>query len=529
MTSLFLIFLLSASAAPTDRCAICHPKEVNEYARTGMGRSLSRPNGQPSGSFTHPFSGTKFTIVASPSGMRQRIEQKGVRAEHEIAYVVGSGNHGFSYLVRVGDSLFQSPLAYYTRRQKWDMAPGYEKHRYPDFDRPVTLKCLLCHSGRPMPVRGTLNRYAQPEFAAEAISCERCHGPTEAHLQQPSSTNIVNPRKLPQRARDSVCEQCHIAGETRIPNPGLSIADFRPGQRLEDVFSVYVFERTRATSADDDLKVVSHVEQLSLSECFRKSTGKMWCGSCHNPHENPKSPQQYYRARCLACHGATLAKSHAAASRNCIGCHMSKREVSDGGHTVFTDHRISRLPGKPGAGGQGQKLVAWHEPPGRLAIRNLGLANISVGRDDLSAYHYKEGSRLLSRYHRSSPGDPAVLEALGWANRSAGLHSPALRFFQEALRLRPGSASAHRAVAIAWEKVGDRGKAIATLDRAIKLDPSYSRAYVELSRIYLEARQLDKVRETISRFLKFMPNNLSARRALQRVKKHAAKKDRLPE
>ena len=500
-----------------------------------MGRSLSRPNEQPAGSFTHSASGTKFTIVSSPSGMRQRIELKGVRAEHEIAYVVGSGNHGFSYLVRVGDSLFQSPLAYYTRRQKWDMAPGFEKHPYPDFDRPVTLKCLLCHSGRPMPVRGTLNRYEQPEFAAEAISCERCHGPTEAHLQQPSSTNIVNPRKLPQRARDSVCEQCHIAGETRIPNPGLSIADFQPGQRLEDVFSVYVFERTRATSGDDEpkvddeLKVVSHVEHLSLSECFRKSAGKMWCGSCHNPHENPTSPQPYYRARCLACHGATLAKQHAAASRNCIGCHMSKREVSDGGHTVFTDHRISRLPGKTGTGGQGQKLVAWRKPAGRLAIRNLGLANISVGRDDLSAYHYKEGARLLSLYQKSSPGDPAVLEARGWAYHFARSHSLALRFFREALRLQPGSASAHRSVAIAWEKVGDRGKAIAALDRAIKLDPSYSRAYVELSRIYSEARQLDKVHETISRFLKVMPNSLSARRALQRAKNQAAKKDRLPE
>ena len=146
---------------------------------------------------------------------------------------------------------------------------------------------------------------------------------------------------------------------------------------------------------------------------------------------------------------------------------MSKREVSDGGHTVFTDHRISRLPGKPGAGGQGQKLVAWHEPPGQLAIRNLGLANISVGRDELSAYHYKEGSRLLSLYQKSSPGDPdqksspgdpAVLEARGWAYHFARSHSLALRFFREALRLQPGSASAHRSVAIAWEKVGDRGQ-----------------------------------------------------------------------
>ena len=172
MTSLLLSVLLSASAAPISRCAICHPKEVNAYTRTGMGRSMLRPKGQPSGSFTHPVSGTKFTIVSSPSGMRQRIERQGLRAEHEIAYVLGSGNHAFTYLVGVGDYLFQSPLAYYTQSQKWDMAPGFEKQRRPDFDRPVTPECLRCHSGRPLHVRGTLNRYEQPEFAAEAISCE---------------------------------------------------------------------------------------------------------------------------------------------------------------------------------------------------------------------------------------------------------------------------------------------------------------------------------------------------------------------
>ena len=480
-----------------------------------MARSLSRPTGQPSGSFTHPASRTKFTIVSSPSGMRQRIERQGLRAEHEIAYVLGSGNHAFSYLVGVGDYLFQSPLVYYTQRQKWDMAPGFEKQRSPDFNRPVTLGCLLCHSGRPLPVRGMLNRYEQPAFAAEGISCERCHGPTEAHLQQPSSNNIVNPRKLPPRERDSVCEQCHIAGEARIPNPGLSLADFRPGQRLEDVFSTYVFERAPAASEDDPLKVVSHVEHLSLSKCFRKSAGRMWCGSCHNPHEEPTGPQRYYRARCLACHGETLAKPHAAASRDCASCHMPKRQVSDGGHTVFTDHRIARFAGKTGAGGQGQKLVAWHEPTGPLVIRNLGLANAEVGRRDQSVYHLNEGFRLLSRYYRSRPRDPAVLEALGMFYLADRSHSPALLVFKEAVRLQPESAFAQMNLALAWKQAGNQGKAITALEQAIKLDPSLATAYFRLAEVYSELGQTPTARETISRYLKFKPGDLAARRRLR--------------
>ena len=489
---------------------------------------MLRPNGQPSGSFTHPVSGTKFTIVSSPSGMRQRIERQGLRAEYEIAYVLGSGNHAFTYLVRVGDYLFQSPIAYYTQSQKWDMAPGYEKQRRVDFDRPVTRKCLLCHSGRPLHVRGTLNRYEQPEFAAEAISCERCHGPTAAHLQQPSSNNIVNPRKLPPRERDSVCEQCHISGEIQIPNPGLSLADFRPGQRLEDVVSTYVFERTPAPSEDDPLEVVSHVEHLSLSKCFRKSAGRMWCGSCHNPHEEPTVPQQYYRARCLACHGETLAKPHAAASRDCASCHMPKRQASDGGHTVFTDHRIARFAGKTGAGEKGQKLVAWHEPSGPLVIRNLGLANAAVGRRDQSVYHMNEGFRLLR--DPAVLRDTAVLEALGMFYLADRSHSQALRVFKEAVRLQPESAFAHMNLALAWKQAGNRGKevtaleqarywgkAATALEQAIKLDPSLVRAYFRLAKVYSELGQASRARETISRYLKFMPNNLHVRQLLQSV------------
>jgi len=57
-------------------------------------------------------------------------------------------------------------------------------------------------------------------------------------LRSPLPGSIVNPAKLAQRARDSVCEQCHLLGEARVPNPDKNIEDFRPGVDLKDVFSV---------------------------------------------------------------------------------------------------------------------------------------------------------------------------------------------------------------------------------------------------------------------------------------------------
>lgn len=124
------------------------------------------------------------------------------------------------------------------------------------------------------------------------------------------------------------------------PESGKRIEDFRPGMRLEDVFTVYRLARPPGV-APGKFKVISQFEQLAASACARNSNGKLWCGTCHDPHRKPVEPVSYYRDRCLSCHAGKLPPTHVAAENsNCISCHMPRHEVSDGGHTVFTDHRI---------------------------------------------------------------------------------------------------------------------------------------------------------------------------------------------
>ena len=106
-------------------CGACHPKQVSGYERTAMARSLARAAPQPAGSFTHTYSGSRFTIRLAGPRMFQRVERNGIAAEHPIGYVIGSGSHAFGYLVQAGDALFQSPVSYYTNRRLWDVAPGY--------------------------------------------------------------------------------------------------------------------------------------------------------------------------------------------------------------------------------------------------------------------------------------------------------------------------------------------------------------------------------------------------------------------
>lgn len=492
-------------------CASCHPKEVAGYEKTAMAHSLSRTSAQPGGSFTHALSGSEFHIRSDAKGMTQTLEREGVTGTFRAEYVIGSGSHAFGFLVNVNGYLFQSPISLYTKRRIWDMAPGYEADRNPDFTRPVTPECLWCHAGKPLPAANTLNRYQQPAFAAEAISCDRCHGAVEAHLQQPSATTIVNPKRLPARARDSVCEQCHLSGEARIPNPGQQIGNFRTGQALEDVFSVYVFEKT----ADSRLKVISHAEQLAQSVCRNKSGGRLWCGTCHNPHNKPTNVAAYYRAKCLECHDGVL-KTHAAPVDNCVACHMPTKPARDGGHTAFTDHEIQRRPSPARASAsRTQKLVAWQPPLPELAQRSLGLAYVAVGERDRSAAHLDEGYRLLSAARSTHGKDPALLTNLGLLALRQKRPTEAVELFEAALNAEPGYAPYMVNLATALKEAGRAPEAVAQLERALALDPSLEPAYRKLAEIAREMRQPAKLRETFDRYLKFMPESVTARIAVQ--------------
>ncbi len=500
LTAMLVALNVTASAGD-QQCAKCHPKESLGYQQSAMAHSLSNATAQPDGSFEHSFSKTKFVIRSGPSGMAQTFERGGESGEQKVAFVIGSGVHAYGYLVQAGDHLFQSPLSYYSNRHMWDVAPGYEESRSPDFSRPVTIECLLCHAGKPQPIPDTLNRYRSPAFAEESISCDRCHGPAGAHEKNPVPGSIVNPAKVPSAAaRDSICEQCHLAGEVRIPNPGKSMADFQPGQRLEDAYTIYVASQP----AGGTLKVISHAEQLALSACARKSGGKLWCGTCHDPHETPALPAAYFRERCLSCHGVTLEKSHAAPGRDCIACHMPRLPARDGGHTAFTDHRIALRPAPQSNTAQPANIIAWREPHPGLRERNLALALIAVGLQNESSQEAVRGFRILAPIEKDYQDDPAVLTSLGIVLLRAKQPAEALRRFEKVLLLRPAYAPYEVNAASALIAAGRKAEAVPHLERALGLDPLLKQAVELLSGLYTEQGADSKAAELIGRYKRDM-------------------------
>jgi photosynthetic reaction center cytochrome c subunit len=448
-----------------------------------MAHSLRRPGREPDGTVSaHGSKLTAYTTPTKPTGYWQSWENGGDRNEYRIDWVVGSGKHASGYLVDIGGHLFQSPIAYYKSRQSYDLAPGYENQPDPDFTRPVREECILCHSGNALHVSGTLNEYRAPIFpaGAEAITCERCHGPAEKHLEDPHGGNIVNPAKLEPAARDSICEQCHLFGVARVANPGKELSDFVPGQRAEDTFTTY--HDANPTGA---FKVISHAEQLALSACARDSGGRLWCGTCHNPHDKPLQPVAYYRSVCLTCHEAKFpAAAHPAKDSDCLSCHMPRRDAKDGGHSAFTDHRIQRRPESRPDLPSDSGIAAWREPVPEFQARNLGIAYVDVGMQRKSSHLIVQGYRALTEVQQQFPNDSELFKWIGEALLLARQTNEAEIAFERESQLEPDSPLAEADAATPYVQAGYAAPAIAHLDRALALDPLYLPAASTLMGLY---------------------------------------------
>jgi hypothetical protein len=471
------LFLFSAgSCLAAHPCEPCHAKEIGAYSHSAMANSLRRPGKEPTGSFSIN-SGARFTILTGTAALTQRMDRDGETSEYRVAYVIGSGSHASGYLVQIGDHLFQSPICYYTNRHAYDLAPGYERIFAPDFTRPVGEQCLLCHAGVPLHIAGTPNRYAAAVFAAEGISCDRCHGPVEEHLRHPVPGSIVNPAKLPPAARDSVCEQCHLAGAARILNPGKAFEDFRAGRPLEETFTIFTAGGGRG------FRVISHAEQLAQSMCARASGGRIWCGTCHDPHPAAAPSVATYNARCQTCHAGAVSASHPAA-KNCVSCHMARREARDGGHTAFTDHRIAKRPADELPIAPQDELVPWRLPDPALQTRNLALAYVEAGVSNRSPAQIVRGYRMLSEVEKASPNDVAVLRAIGRALLLGKQPAEALRAFERVLALTPGSATSEEDLGVACLEAGRTDDAVAHLEKAIASDPLLLTAATALQQAY---------------------------------------------
>jgi predicted CXXCH cytochrome family protein len=498
-------FLCLATARAQQPCARCHPSETATFEQSPMGRSVGPPSVFEEGRIVHKLSGSTITIQQHDSQLEHRLERRGVVAKYPVAYSVGAGIVGYSYLVRLGRYLFQSPVSYYTQTKSWDLTPGYETDSHLDFTHQITSGCLFCHTGSVDLVKGTDNQFGDPPFTP--ISCERCHGSAAAHLKNPGPGSIVNPAKLASAQRDSVCEQCHLEGDTRILNPGRDWWDFEAGQSTESVFVTYLRPATRGT-----LRAVSQSELLARSRCARESGGHLWCGTCHNPHGSRDSRAQAIQKVCLSCHSELFATGRHKPAEECVSCHMPRLRPTNVAHSAVTDHSIPRKPRAQAPEAEDTSLKAWRQPvDAKLARRDLGLAYFEMASASHAAPDLLQAYQILSKLPIEDRHDPAVEADLGSVLLAQSQTQLAIQLFSRASAQQPENARYVYCLGTALEHAGKTEEAVKELKHSIELDPSRPDAYLELAQLYKNSNRETESRNALQEYLRFRPQNLQLR------------------
>jgi len=535
----------------SEACASCHKEIFDQFSKTGMGRSMSLPGAlsqlekvpKPVAVYDKQID-RYFEVFRQGSSLYQSeyaldsVGRDVFRHTEEIAFVVGTGENGFSYLVQRGDYLFQAPLSFYSATGSWDLSPAHEL----GFDRPIVGGCVFCHSGQPQPVFNRNGLYRRPPFRELAIGCERCHGPGQLHVEARTAgalvqgnidLSIVNPARLPGWLADNICMQCHELGDARVLQPGKDFLDFRPGAPLNETLALFKAPMRRGRGTESPL--LNHYYLMTLAKCYRASRGAMACITCHNPHQQP-SPEKsadYYRQKCFRCHTngscalPLTTRLRESPPNNCVGCHMPKESVRPISHSVLTDHRIVISGDEP-------YPDAAFENPGSAALIHL---NAEPGKDqsrvpaltmllaygelrDIDSAYEQRYAELLEQVGRTAKDSVEVLDLLArreLENPARPNSAEAIQELSRAVQLGSTWPLDYDLLGLLLERAGRFPEAISVLERGIALDPYMSSSYTTLAACYRSTRRRNEADQTLQEGLKLFPGDPEMRSLLRNL------------
>jgi tetratricopeptide (TPR) repeat protein len=508
-------------------CASCHAEIYTSYKKTVMaGASGAASEALISGEFNHKPSGVHYRVYPREGRSWMSYERpgpSGFRGERELLYFIGSGVKGRTYLFSDDGFLFEAPINWYSQEGRWNMTPGYTEAREIPMNLPALVDCLNCHSsGLQPPVAGTDNRFSGKPFLHDGITCQRCHGAGEGHGEGKGDvkTTIVNPAKLSPERRDAICMACHFEGAVSVEQPGKHTYQFQPGENLSDYIHYFLLSGTEPQKP----QALSQFEALSQSMCKIKSGDKMWCGSCHDPHQEPEQKAAYYRSKCLACHEENFAAKHHPDKPDCVGCHMPALPSKDVAHTEATDHRIRRNPTAPPLprlevrGTPGAPLVAFPESAASLATTR----DFALAWETLALRNVENAPRRAEGYLRKAvverPEDPVLLAALGFVEQARGREKEARELYEHALRIDPAANDAAANLGIMEAQSGNLRRAVELWQGAFARVPYRSAIGIDMAIVFCAAGKRDEARKYVERVLEFNPDYGKGKSLLEHLK-----------
>ena len=328
----------SGNAVGDDTCISCHRDKASFQATAHHLTSRLPGASTIDGSFRRgenvlPTANRylSFRMDATDSGFYETavsgLPPDTTTASRRLAFVVGSGRKGQSYLWHDGDRLYQLPVSYW-RGLGWITSPGYRDGAL-ELNRAIPPRCLECHSSGFESVSdpAMVNRYclSNPMLG---ISCETCHTAGREHVRRERSTlhalpravvpkAIVNPARLTRQQQIDQCALCHSGA---APNKTAAFS-YVPGQPIRDHLEQPPLAFTDAVDVHGN-----QVELLERSRCFQSSA--MTCATCHDVHQTQRDTVAL-SARCLTCHTAKSCglypREGERLAGRCVDCHMPKQ------------------------------------------------------------------------------------------------------------------------------------------------------------------------------------------------------------
>jgi len=465
--------------------------------------------------FTHAASGVHYRTFLENGQMWLSYERpnapadRALNGKQQLLFYLGSGRRGRTWIFEREGYWYEIPINWYAKKKIWDMTPHYLDAQEMPFTLPVDRGCLHCHaSDVQAPLLDARNHFAGSPFPHGGLTCASCHGDASQHLAQHGKGPIVNPAKLAEVQRDSICLECHLEGEVTVVKQGQKLGTFRPGDNLFDE-AVY-FEDGR--KAGPGGRATSQWESLLESACRRASGDRLTCTSCHDPHATVAAADrvQYYRARCLACH-APLATGHHAENPDCTSCHMPRQETEDIAHEQVTDHRI-QIPGKPFVSPVAQEELV---PIGDVhpSDRDAGIAWAQLALHGDRAAGERAMRLLLAAESsdRQQATDGELHMELGFLEQASGDRERARAEYQQALRADPFNETAGGDLAVLDAQSGDFVAALPLWRAVFQHDPGASAAGMDLAVGQCRLGERQDAEQTLIRVLEFSPDHHAAR------------------
>ena len=498
-------------AGDVSACSSCHAQISKTYSSTAMAHASGEAkDGVTTGEFSHKQSGMHYRVSVENGRVWMEFERLGdaaVKGRREFLYFIGSNKKGRTYLYSEQGFLFEAPINWYSQEGRWNMTPAYDDAKEAPMNLPARVECMNCHaSGVQAPEPGTANKYSGRPFTNSGIACERCHGDGAAHATL-GKGEILNPAKLAPARRDDICMECHFEGSVAIKQPNKRIYNFKPGERLENYLHYFVLTNGK----NDGTQALSQFEALSMSACKRKSGDKMWCGSCHDPHFTPAKEQaaEYYRGKCLNCHGAAFAEKHHPDDHDCVHCHMPALPSGQVAHIEATDHRILKRVGSSAllsVGKTDPTITRFPATKEKDDARDLTLAWETLAQQNVPGA--KEKAEKYSREAiREHPSDATLLQATGYIEQERGHEQHEEELYQEALAANSAATRAETDLGVLMAKDRDLGSAVKLWQDAFRRAPYRSEIGLNLAMAFCSAGQVNEARNYVMEVLDFNPDS----------------------